>query len=71
MSYLMEHAIIGSICMCLVLVFNYSLHRIEEGHVGVYYRVRSYLYIVKCILLNTIISREELYYRKQVNQVIT
>ncbi|XP_019875846.1 erlin-2-like [Aethina tumida] len=38
MSYLMEHAIIGSICMCLVLVFNYSLHRIEEGHVGVYYR---------------------------------
>lgn len=39
MSQLAEHAIIGSTLISLFLVFNYSLHRIEEGYVGVYYRV--------------------------------
>ncbi|CAH0564067.1 unnamed protein product [Brassicogethes aeneus] len=38
MSHLVEHCIIGSVCITIVLIFNYSLHRIEEGHVGVYYR---------------------------------
>ncbi|XP_018578589.1 erlin-1-like [Anoplophora glabripennis] len=38
LSSLMEHAIIGSIFTTLFLVYNYSLHRIEEGHVGVYFR---------------------------------
>lgn len=39
MSQLAEHAIIGSTLITLFLIFNYSLHRIEEGYVGVYYRV--------------------------------
>lgn len=39
LSSLMEHVIIGSIFTTLFLVYNYSLHRIEEGHVGVYFRV--------------------------------
>jgi regulator of protease activity HflC (stomatin/prohibitin superfamily) len=34
----MEHLIIGSILSTLFIIFNYSLHRIEEGHVGVYFR---------------------------------
>lgn len=29
---------------CLAIVFNFSLHRIEEGHVGVYFRVNNILY---------------------------
>ncbi|CAH1105817.1 unnamed protein product [Psylliodes chrysocephalus] len=33
-----EHLFIGTIFSCIFLVFNYSLHRIEEGHVGVYFR---------------------------------
>ncbi|XP_072383586.1 erlin-1-like [Diabrotica undecimpunctata] len=37
-SSLTEHFIIGTILSCIFLVFNYSLHRIEEGHVGVYFR---------------------------------
>ncbi|KAJ8931827.1 hypothetical protein NQ314_015223 [Rhamnusium bicolor] len=37
-SSLTEHAIIGSIFTTIFLVYNYSLHRIEEGHVGVYFR---------------------------------
>ncbi|KAJ8973035.1 hypothetical protein NQ317_009208 [Molorchus minor] len=37
-SALTEHAIIGSILSSLFLIYNYSLHRIEEGHVGVYFR---------------------------------
>ncbi|XP_029033247.1 erlin-1 [Osmia lignaria lignaria] len=34
-----DQSIIG-ICffICLAIVFNFSLHRIEEGHVGVYFR---------------------------------
>lgn len=39
MSQLAEHALIGTTLVTLFLVFNYSLHRIEEGYVGVYYRV--------------------------------
>ncbi|RZC35632.1 Band 7 domain containing protein [Asbolus verrucosus] len=38
MSHLMEHLIIGSVLSTLFIIFNYSLHRIEEGHVGVYFR---------------------------------
>lgn len=44
-SSLMEHAIIGTIFTTLFLVYNYSLHRIEEGHVGVYFRVSSYIFV--------------------------
>lgn len=36
-----EHLFIGTIFSCIFLVFNYSLHRIEEGHVGVYFRVNK------------------------------
>lgn len=28
--------------MCFIVVFNFSLHRIEEGHVGVYFRVSNF-----------------------------
>jgi len=28
--------------LCFAIVFNFSLHRIEEGHVGVYFRVRYF-----------------------------
>lgn len=27
--------------LCFAIVFNFSLHRIEEGHVGVYFRVSN------------------------------
>lgn len=34
-----DQSIIGiCFCICLAIVFNFSLHRIEEGHVGVYFR---------------------------------
>lgn len=34
-----DQSIIGiCFCVCLAIVFNFSLHRIEEGHVGVYFR---------------------------------
>ncbi|KAK9300759.1 hypothetical protein QLX08_006628 [Tetragonisca angustula] len=34
-----DQGIIGiCFCICLAIVFNFSLHRIEEGHVGVYFR---------------------------------
>jgi hypothetical protein len=37
---MIDQNIIGmSFLVCLVVVFNFSLHRIEEGHVGVYFRV--------------------------------
>lgn len=35
----LEHALIGGILTTLFLISQYSLHRIEEGHVGVYFRV--------------------------------
>ncbi|EFA08527.1 erlin-1 [Tribolium castaneum] len=38
MSHLTEHLIIGTVLSTLFIIFNYSLHRIEEGHVGVYFR---------------------------------
>lgn len=28
----------------LAIVFNFSLHKIDEGHVGVYYRVREFIF---------------------------
>lgn len=28
--------------VCFAIVFNFSLHRIEEGHVGVYFRVSCF-----------------------------
>ncbi|XP_066137724.1 erlin-1-like [Euwallacea fornicatus] len=37
-SSIVEHAIIGGILSTIFLVTNYSLHRIEEGHVAVYFR---------------------------------
>lgn len=36
---LLEHALIGGILSTLFIISNYSLHRIEEGHVGIYFRV--------------------------------
>ncbi|XP_017761405.1 PREDICTED: erlin-1-like [Eufriesea mexicana] len=34
-----DQSIIGiCFCVCFTIVFNFSLHRIEEGHVGVYFR---------------------------------
>ncbi|ENN76927.1 erlin-1 [Dendroctonus ponderosae] len=33
-----EHALIGGILSTLFIIANYSLHRIEEGHVGIYFR---------------------------------
>ncbi|XP_014206939.1 erlin-2-B-like [Copidosoma floridanum] len=33
-----QNAIGMSFLICLAIVFNFSLHRIEEGHVGVYFR---------------------------------
>lgn len=37
-----DQSIIGiCFCICLAVVFNFSLHRIEEGHVGVYFRVSN------------------------------
>ncbi|XP_018330242.1 erlin-1 [Agrilus planipennis] len=38
MSPLTEHILIGSILMTFFIMFHYSLHRIEEGYVGVYFR---------------------------------
>lgn len=38
MSNTAEHGIIASIILGLFLFFNYSLHRIDEGYAGVYYR---------------------------------
>lgn len=38
MSNFLEHTILGLISTTIFLVFNYSLHKIEEGHVGVYFR---------------------------------
>ncbi|XP_076263570.1 erlin-1-like [Rhynchophorus ferrugineus] len=35
---LLEHAIIGGVLTTIFLISNYSLHRIEEGHVGIYFR---------------------------------
>nr|UVJ69098.1 Erlin-1 [Pagiophloeus tsushimanus] len=35
---LVEHALIGGILSTLFLISNYSLHRIEEGHVAIYFR---------------------------------
>ncbi|KAG5899763.1 hypothetical protein JTB14_006100 [Gonioctena quinquepunctata] len=37
-SSVSDHLVIATILSTLVLVFNYSLHKIEEGHVGVYFR---------------------------------
>ncbi|XP_066259837.1 erlin-1-like [Euwallacea similis] len=37
-SSIVEHAIIGGILSTIFLITNYSLHRIEEGHVAVYFR---------------------------------
>ncbi|KAL1497899.1 hypothetical protein ABEB36_008781 [Hypothenemus hampei] len=34
----LKHGILGGILAAQFLVINYSLHRIEEGHVGIYYR---------------------------------
>lgn len=39
MFHLMEHGILGTLATTIFLVFNYSLHTIEEGHIGVYFRV--------------------------------
>jgi hypothetical protein len=50
MSHLMEHLIIGSILSTLFIIFNYSLHRIEEGHVGVYFRVSRFNSVLVCII---------------------
>lgn len=41
---LLEHAIIGGVLTTIFLISNYSLHRIEEGHVGIYFRVSLYFY---------------------------
>lgn len=49
-----DQSIIGiCFCVCLAIVFNFSLHRIEEGHVGVYFRVSKYINI-KNIIYNII-----------------
>lgn len=38
MSHIIDHLIIGSILTSMFIVYNFSLHKIEEGHVGIYYR---------------------------------
>ncbi|GLV35040.1 hypothetical protein CBL_09521 [Carabus blaptoides fortunei] len=38
LSPLGEHGLIVGVLLSFVTIFNYSLHRIDEGHVGVYYR---------------------------------
>lgn len=36
--------------VCFVIVFNFSLHRIEEGHVGVYFRVSCFSIIFNSLI---------------------
>ncbi|XP_045477500.1 erlin-1-like [Harmonia axyridis] len=38
MSHYLDHILIGGILSTLFIIYNFSLHKIEEGHVGVYYR---------------------------------
>lgn len=38
LSPLGEHGLIVGVLLSFIAIFNYSLHRIDEGHVGVYYR---------------------------------
>ncbi|CAG9864425.1 unnamed protein product [Phyllotreta striolata] len=40
------HLFLGSLFSAIFLIFNYSLHRIDEGHVGVYYRGGALLPLV-------------------------
>jgi len=35
---ILEHALIGGVLTFVFLISNYSMHRIEEGHVGIYFR---------------------------------
>lgn len=35
---ILEHAVIGGVLTFIFLISNYSLHRIEEGHVAIYFR---------------------------------
>ncbi|KAK9878773.1 hypothetical protein WA026_023753 [Henosepilachna vigintioctopunctata] len=38
MSNVIEHFLIGTFLSTIFIIYNFSLHKIEEGHVGVYYR---------------------------------
>lgn len=42
----------------LAVLFNFSLHKIDEGYVGVYYRVRTSLLDYKSIWYFKIMFRE-------------
>lgn len=61
-SSLFDHLVIATVLSTTFLIFNYSMHRIEEGHVGVYYRVCKYTYflcisIFTCVILGWRIIR--------------
>lgn len=49
---------IVAICflVCFAIVFNFSLHRIEEGHVGVYFRVSLFQITGISIISNNLIA---------------
>lgn len=57
MSQLTEHVIIATTLLTLFVIFNYSLHRIEEGHVGVYYRVTYCRFLLFGDLLDSFLGR--------------
>lgn len=72
---LLDHLVIATIVSTTFLIFNYSLHRIEEGHVGVYYRVCTYFNPLKQKFYNKInkqifIFRVEPCYLQPVHQDI-
>lgn len=39
-------SLITLICVSLTIFFSLSIHRIEEGHIGVYYRAGALLSVV-------------------------
>lgn len=40
-----QTAILAGFLLLSGVIFNFSLHKLEEGHVGVYFRVSSLPYI--------------------------
>ena len=50
---MVDQSVIGlGILVFLALIFNFSLHRIEEGHVGVYFRVSNYFIFIVVTVKN-------------------
>ena len=62
-SSLYEHFIIGGVLTTIFLISNYSMHRIEEGHVGVYFRVSSWFKNLINVWLNKGLKHIKYLYR--------